>query len=496
MGIKTPEVKAYWKARGRSQPSAVVPRYLSGGGRASAFMSRNTAYGPTSYNAGAIAMGNDDGIVRIKHREFIGVINSSTAFTTQRYEINPGLKIYPWISSIANSFQQYRVNNMAWEFVSTSAVAISSGTNNALGQISIGTQYDSLQPPFRNLNDILNSQWATSTRVSENLIHAIESEKYHTTAQPLYVRAGRVPGDIRLYDIAASTFAVYGCQSTGDQIGQIFLSYDITLLKQNPFALDGGGIESAFYTCYPAVRNAPFFSPTLPLSDLQFANIDSMGLTINQANGDTYIELPAGSSAYYVVGIALFPPFTATTLQPPTAGTFVYSNCLLVDNIWGQNPYINPPPYSNAGNAGQPGNSLTYPNYTFVINVIDPNVPARLTFNSDWTIMEQMNYQTGAVNVVVSQLDIGFSKFQPTPKQSLVSGNVDCCDSLQQQINQLTLLVEQLQADEEESDNEEEKQNERISRNEKLAVLGFEKLQVQINECCHDDYSPLHCCGE
>ena len=114
MGIKTPEVKAYWKSRGRSQPSSVVPRYLSGGGRASAFMSRNTAYGPTSYNAGAIAMGNDDGIVRIKHREFIGVINSSTAFTTQRYEINPGLKIYPWISSIANSFQQYRVNNMGW----------------------------------------------------------------------------------------------------------------------------------------------------------------------------------------------------------------------------------------------------------------------------------------------------------------------------------------------------------------------------------------------
>lgn len=192
--------------------------------KASRVMSRALQYGQ-SYNTGAVAQGLDDGVVCLKHREFLGVVDSSEAFTTNIYELNPGLsRLCPWASSICNNFQQYKIKAMSFEFVSTSATSLSTGTNNALGQISIATQYDSISPEFRNLNDMLNSQFATSTKISSDLLHPIEAQRAQTPTLPLYVRSGRAPGDIRLYDLGRTTVAVYGCQSTGNQIGQIWVS--------------------------------------------------------------------------------------------------------------------------------------------------------------------------------------------------------------------------------------------------------------------------------
>ena len=114
-----------WKRARASRGLASARPYAN----ASNLMSRSMRYGQ-SFNTGAVSMGMDDGQVHVKHREFLGVINSSSAFTTQVFELNPGLsRLCPWGSSIANNFQQYKVNAMAFEFVSTSATALSTGTN-------------------------------------------------------------------------------------------------------------------------------------------------------------------------------------------------------------------------------------------------------------------------------------------------------------------------------------------------------------------------------
>ena len=478
---------AYWR-KGRA--GGALSRYSRPVGKASALMSRNMRYGQ-SFNTGAISMGMDDGIVRVKHREFLGVISSSTAFTTQRFELNPGLdRLMPWGSAIARNFQQYTIKSMAFEFISTSATALVSGTNTALGQISIATQYDALNPEFRNLSDLLNSQWSTSTKVSSDLVHPIETERIQTTAMPLYVRSGRQVGDLRLYDHGATTFAVYGCQSTGDVLGQIFVSYECEFYKPISLGVDGNNAESAFYTFYPnTAATGDLISPERPLGSAYFADMDNIGLNVGVAPNNTFIELPAGSSAYYLLCLAYFGSPPAVNLL--RAGTFTFVNCQLEQNMWNQSPYaLNLPvnePY--AGDGIVVGSNSQCPNFTYIINVIDPAQPARLTFNNNWQIVRQAGSNIrDTVNVVISQLNIGFQNFA-LPNQKV--DNSGCCDDLQAQITALQELVAQLQAEEEESDEESDREheeiNERISRNEKVAVVAFKDLQHQIDKCCEHD---------
>jgi len=470
---------AYWR---KPRAAPYLSRYARPTSKASAVMSRNMKYGQ-SFNTGALSQGMDDGVVHVKHREFLGVINSSINFTTQRFEINPGLdNLMPWGSSIANNFQQYTINAMSFEFISTSATSLVSGTNTALGQVSIATQYDAISPPFRNLNDMLNSQWATSTKISSDLIHPIESEKNQTTALPLYTRSGRVPGDIRLYDLGATTFACYGAQADGNQIGQLWVSYDICFYKPITYNIDGGNAESAFITCYPNSDTLlDYISARLPLGSAYFANMDNIGVELDQTPLTSAIVLPSGQSGYYKIDLAYFGSTPIQTWND--AGTFTLTNCELATNFFNQSPY-NPALPENEPYAGELGPGLTQytfnPNISFFINVIDPSKPTRIQFNQDWALANQAAQLRGILNITICQLNIGYDKFEKPPSKSAA-----CCDSLQAQIDALTLLVQQLQAEEDECC---EELTERIERDEKEGAIAFAKLEKQIKKCCDEDH--------
>jgi hypothetical protein len=482
---KRPKSSMSLRPRSYGRGSSVLTRIPQ---TARASIPRSMRYGQ-SYNAGAVAVGLDEGIVHVKHREFLGTIDSSIAFKTQVFELNPGLsRLMPWGSSIANSFQQYTIKSMVFEFVSTSATSLVSGTNTALGQVSIATQYDSIQPDFRNLNDMLNSQFATSTKISSDLVHAVETERYQTTALPLYTRSGRVPGDIRLYDMGKTTFATYGAQADNNQIGQLWISYDICFFKPIAYNLDGGNAESAFYTCYPF--NNVFLSPSSPLGGASFADMDNIGVLINQTPLQQSITLPAGSSGYYQFVFSYFSSGDIATgpILRPAFGAVNYVNCEIVNNLYNQNP--------NLPLAGQPavaGNSpilstclTNAPNFTFIINVIDPNEEAVIRFDTPAPPNTWSSLLTGVqtspaacLNISISQLNIGYSKWQPPPKDI---DNSACCQSLQAQIDALTLLVQTLQTEVDEveqcceSDSEEERiQNRRI-----------ERLEHKVEHCCGD----------
>ena len=56
------------------------------------------------------AMHNDGQTVVVRHKEYLGEIRGSTTFTVQKsYELNPAnVSTFPWLSSIASSFQEYK----------------------------------------------------------------------------------------------------------------------------------------------------------------------------------------------------------------------------------------------------------------------------------------------------------------------------------------------------------------------------------------------------
>ena len=239
----------------------------------------------------------ETGGVIVRHREYLGDIAASTAFTIQSYDIQPGLqRTFPWLSSIANSFEQYRIRGMLFEFNSTSADAVYSvGANTALGSVIMMTDYDIADAPPGSKREMLNSEWSSSSKPACTFIHPIECKKAVSPQTMMYTRGTIIPPvgyDPRLYDFARFHIATEGMQAAGGIIGELWVTYEIELFKSQ-FAFFGLSDHLRLNTI-TALR--PFGQQNSPDS---FATGSTLGGTIS-ANGLSYVFPATVSSGKYL----------------------------------------------------------------------------------------------------------------------------------------------------------------------------------------------------
>lgn len=193
----------------------------------------------------------DNGGTILRHREYIGDVLATTAFTVQKYEINPALQgTFPWLSAIAENYELYRMRGLIFEFKSLSSDAVlSTATNSALGYVVMATQYNSLQPQFTSKMQMENHEFANSSKPSCDFIHPVECKRSLLPNDELYTRDGDVPdgGDIRLFDLGQFCIATGGQQAVGGVLGELWVSYEIELYQQKysqPFSIRSAHIQS------------------------------------------------------------------------------------------------------------------------------------------------------------------------------------------------------------------------------------------------------------
>lgn len=178
-----------------------------------------------------------EGATVIRHREYLGPIISSTVagqFKIQSYALNPAQsQSFPWLSSIAQNYEEYRPNGVMYEFKSTCSDAIASSTNLALGQIMLATRYDPTDPPFASDIEMLNYEFAQSGKVSDNVCHYVECDTKQSPLTHLYTRPGSAGGDqdLRFSDFGTFYIASSGLQGTSVQLGQLWVSFEFLLYK-------------------------------------------------------------------------------------------------------------------------------------------------------------------------------------------------------------------------------------------------------------------------
>jgi len=179
--------------------------------------------------------------VCVRHREYICDINASNLFTLQQFPINPGLETtFPWLSSVASAFEQYKISGMIFEFKTLSA-DYTTAASAALGSVIMGTQYNSLSPPFPDKKTFENYSFANSSKPSETFISPVECKKSLSPVEELYVRTGTpTTGDLRLYDLGNFQIATMGNTGTG-VIGELWCTYQIEFYK--PKLLSAIGYE-------------------------------------------------------------------------------------------------------------------------------------------------------------------------------------------------------------------------------------------------------------
>jgi len=181
--------------------------------------------------------GSGSSEVRVTHREFVRTVSvpsDGLSFNNQTMDINPSnTAMFPWLSRIARNYQQYRINGMVLTFKSMTSEYTSSG---ALGTVGIATNYNVNDKPYSDLVSFENSQFAVVNKPSLNIVHAIECKEFARNGLQLYVRDADSEStqisDARFYDFAKVQVMTDGLpQTPGTTLGQLWVSYDITLLK-------------------------------------------------------------------------------------------------------------------------------------------------------------------------------------------------------------------------------------------------------------------------
>lgn len=271
------------------------------GGGAQALLKKVTGFGDYEISHNSVLLAQDTvpmfgGGKRsnmVRHREYIqDIVSSATAgqFKSDVFPIQPALpSSFPWLNALASNYDQYRLHGMVYEFKTMSSDALNS-TNTALGTVIMATQYNVLEKPFDNKQQMENYEFGVSTKPSCSLIHPIECARFQTPVDVLFTRSGPVTqGDLRLYDMGNMTIATQGLQGTSVTVGELWVSYDIELLKPRLVQSTSDGADHYSIPDPTNVTAAAYFGATPPL--LFPSSSSSFGTSL-EAPGK--INLPAG----------------------------------------------------------------------------------------------------------------------------------------------------------------------------------------------------------
>ena len=180
----------------------------------------------------------------IRKREYIGDVysaagsaNSVSLFNVQRFPIQPGdSSTFPWLSTIADKFEQYRIEGMLFEFKSLYSDAVVT-QNGSIGSIVLATEYNAGDTNFLNKQQMENYEFAQSCKPSHSVIHPIECKRSQSVLSELYIRPGAVPAgqDVKTYDFGdfqiASQGIPLGSAGAAVNLGELWVSYQIVLIK-------------------------------------------------------------------------------------------------------------------------------------------------------------------------------------------------------------------------------------------------------------------------
>lgn len=294
-------------------------------------------------------MHSTDETVIVRHREYICDISSSSDFQVTRYSVNPGLDdIFPYLSALAENFEQYEFRGLVFEFNSTSAVALNS-TNTALGAVMMAAQYRADAPAFTSKQEIQNHFWSVSGKPSDSFFLPIECDPAENPYKIQYVRSGDVPTgqDVKLYDLCNVSVATYGSQATA-VVGELWATYEIALRKPKLASLKAVALDTANYTFSGATGLVPFSGTNVKV-------IDNIGVTLS---GSTFsFSKQAGLYQYTI-------QFNATSIT--AVGSVTVTNATQV---------------SFNGSNSVPYNGATSYFRTGFISINDPNLTVSVTFS-------------------------------------------------------------------------------------------------------------------
>lgn len=236
----------------------------------------------------------------VRHREFItdiyslaGTANTPSGFGIQSFPINPGeATTFPWLSTIADKFEQYRIEGMVFEYKSMYSDSVVT-QNGAIGSIILATEYNAGAPSFSSKQAMENYQFAQSAKPSCSILHPIECARSQNVLSELYTRPGAVPAgeDVKTYDFGdfqiASVGIPLGAAGAAVNMGELWVSYQIALIKPRIPTAAATYKDSGFAYFTGVTDNAgfiPFGTDPVPFNSVVKRSVSNIDVTLTSNN--------------------------------------------------------------------------------------------------------------------------------------------------------------------------------------------------------------------
>lgn len=250
------------------------------GGAANSLVKSFTGFGDYQVKANALMPGaaienpNTHGGTVFRGTEYLGdIISSSTpsAFKLQSFDINAALELcFPRLAQTLANYDQYVVEGMYFEFRTMSGESQSTSAVQ-LGSMIMSCNYNVLSPNFTSKQAMEEYDGGVSFKPSTSCKYFIECDRSQTPFDVLYTRTGAVPagGDQRIYDLGNFQIASTGVTAASQNLGELWVSYQIAGLKPKMFS-GFGNYNNALIMINTGFSNAsPMFGG---VSTVQYAS--------------------------------------------------------------------------------------------------------------------------------------------------------------------------------------------------------------------------------
>lgn len=212
--------------------------------------------------------GDETGGITISRKEYLGdvfcpglVPGSTTeipAFSNTTYSINPGVeRSFPWLSQIAQNFEEYTLHQLIYTYRSTITDLGASQTGQC-GTCVMCTTYNIGNTPFEDKITMMEYEGAMSSKCSDSMLHGVECDPDKLSGSPgKYVRAnGFANGNLngRDYDHGLFQIAVANPpkEYANQTIGELWVTYTVSLRKPKFFVGRGFGISQDVFVNTPS----------------------------------------------------------------------------------------------------------------------------------------------------------------------------------------------------------------------------------------------------
>lgn len=257
-----------------------------------------------------------DGTIRIRHKEFIrDVISSSSPgnFNVITFNVsasNP--TTFPYLSQLAVNFEEYAFEGLVFEYITSSGSISSTGQ---LGTVIGAMQFNSLAAPYVNKQQMEASTFGTSTVASQSCMFPIECDAMQTPSNGIFynVRPGisNVNNDPRWSQLGNFSLATVGMPNASETVGELYVTYDCLLMK--PILIQDSDARADHWiqpTGAGVVAGSVYFG-TNPTLTAQSDNFTSLGGTVINFDPSFFGNVAISYALHGSAGLWVDPTMTA-----------------------------------------------------------------------------------------------------------------------------------------------------------------------------------------